>query len=161
MIHKYCISLQILHNLTGTAYGLYRVIRGTLISVPSQAKFEGKDIRSITGHKSGISLESYTGLPSFGKYVEMAENLSNFIDKENRPSTSAGSSRNMSNTIHAGAQTTPDQYILQPILQSMPSGIAEKKLFCFESSGLKAPLNNFHSCSVQVNCNLNLHSHLN
>ena len=52
-------------------------IRATLITVLSKAKFEGKDIRSITGHKSNTSLESYTGLASFGKHVEMAENLAN------------------------------------------------------------------------------------
>ena len=57
-------------------------IRATLITVLSEARFEGKDIRS-TGHKSNTSLELYTGSASFVNHMKMAENLANFIDKEN------------------------------------------------------------------------------
>ena len=84
-------------------------------TVMSEARFEGKDIRSITGHKSNTSLESYTGSASFGKHVEMAENLANFIDKKNIHSESC---TDMENMTLAMPQTTPDQQIPQPTLQS-------------------------------------------
>ena len=126
-------------------------IRATLITVLCEARFEGKDIRSITGHKSNTSLESYTGSASFGKHVEMAENLANFVDKENIHSASC---TNMENMILAMPQTTPDQQIPQSTLQSWPSKIAENTLY-LRSSGLTAPVSNFHGCSVQINFNMN------
>ena len=126
-------------------------IRATLITVLSEAKFEGKDIRSITSHKSNTSLESYIGSASFGKHVGMAENLASFIDKENIHSVSC---TDMENMIPAMPQATPDQQIPQPTLQSWPSRIAENTLY-FRSSGLTAPVNNFHGCSVQINYNMN------
>ena len=125
--------------------------RATLITLLSEARFEGKDIRSTTGHKSNTSLESYTGSASFGKHVEMAENLANFIDKENIHSASC---TDMENMILAMSQTTPDQQRSQPALQSWPSRIAENTLY-LRNSGLAAPVNNFHGCSVQINYNMN------
>ena len=126
-------------------------IRVTLITFLSEARFEGKDIRSITGHKSNTSLESYTGSESFGKHVKTAENQANFIDEENIHSALC---TNMENMILDMAQTTPDQRIPQPTLQSWPSRITENRLY-LRSSGLMAPVNNFHGCSVQINYNMN------
>ena len=124
-------------------------IRATLITVLSEARFEEKDIRSTTGHKSNISFESYTRSASFGKHVEMAENLVKFIDKENIYSASY---TNMENMILAMPQMTLDQQMPLPNLQSWPSRIADNT-FYFRSSGLMAPVNNFHGCSVQINYN--------
>ena len=81
-------------------------IRATLITVLNEARFEEKDIQSITSHKSNTSLESYTGSASFGTHVEMAENQANFTDKENIHSAVC---TNMENMILAMPQTTPDQ----------------------------------------------------
>ena len=60
-------------------------IRATLVTVLSEANYVGKHIRSITGHKSDASLDSYSGSASFRKHEEMANDLASFmeIDKEN------------------------------------------------------------------------------
>ena len=127
-------------------------IRATLITVLTEARFEGKDIRSITGHKSNTSFELYTGSASFGKHVEVVEILANFIDKENIHSVSC---TNMENMILAMPQMTPDQQIPHPTLQSWPSRIAANTLY-LRSSGLTAPVYNFHGCSVQINFDMKL-----
>ena len=60
-------------------------ICATLVTVLSEANYVRKHIRSITGHKSDTSVDSYSGSASFRKREEMANGLASFleIDKGN------------------------------------------------------------------------------
>ncbi|XP_078383138.1 uncharacterized protein KIAA1958-like [Oculina patagonica] len=58
-------------------------VRATSVTILSEANVETRHIKSVTGHKSDTSIESYSNKPSFQQKEKMSAILSSFVGGEN------------------------------------------------------------------------------
>jgi hypothetical protein len=62
-------------------------VRATSVTVLSDSNVEARHIKSVTGHKSDQSIESYSVLPSFHQKENMSNILSCFINEDKEDET--------------------------------------------------------------------------
>lgn len=121
-------------------------IRATSVTVLSDAHVETRHIKSVTGHKSDSSIESYNHRPSLKQQERMSAILSNHLvsapgdqesalqDKENCLSVQQAS---IGSTQSTGSGTEQSQSIV----------FAKQSTTYFSPS---RPTFNFHNCNVQI-----------
>ena len=74
-----------------SVYGFleFRPVRATTVTVLSDSNCETRHIKSVTGHKSDQSIESYNERPSFEQQRKMSNVLSTFATQSLSPACSA------------------------------------------------------------------------
>ncbi|XP_028413879.1 uncharacterized protein LOC114536728 [Dendronephthya gigantea] len=115
-------------------------IRATSVTALAEAHIQTHYIKSVTGHKSDQSIESYNSRPSINQQEIMSSTLANYI----RPETAASQSSSQSKCFHNDSS-------LQSPVQLKSDGdnhtITLNKQTTIIPSG---PTFNFHSCNVQI-----------
>lgn len=132
-------------------------IRATSITVLANAHVETRLIKSVTGHKSDTSIESYSSRPSARQQEIMSSILSSYIspndsaipaivnqtnqDKENQISTQEDSSSADVPLVSFGQ------------LDAQSTTVVNNQSITFDkrnSSTTKSPVFNFHQCNVNI-----------
>ena len=118
-------------------------IRATSVTALSEAHIETRFIKSVTGHKSDQSIESYNSRPSIHQQERMSATLSHFLQPETTPAPST--------SFQCHDQTVVKDPQLQSAVDIRSNNdrhaITLNKKSTVMTSG---PTFNFHNCNVQI-----------
>jgi hypothetical protein len=118
-------------------------IRATSVTALSDANIETRFIKSVTGHKSDQSIESYNSRPSINQQERMSTTLSQYL----QPETVAAPSSSLQSQ---GKTTVPKDLHLESSVEMRSDDshtITVNKQSTHMTSGSTF---NFHSCNVQI-----------
>jgi hypothetical protein len=118
-------------------------IRATSVTALSDAHIETRSIKSVTGHKSDQSIESYKSRPSINQQERMSTTLSHYL----QPETVAAPSSSLQS--HGKTAVPKDLHLESSVeMRSDDSHtITVNKQSTHMTSGSTF---NFHSCNVQI-----------
>ena len=83
-------------------------LRATTVTVLSANNIETRKIKTITGHKSDKSIESYCERPTLKQFKEMSSALSSFINVEESPQTSLAVPSTSTASVPAAQHSSSD-----------------------------------------------------
>lgn len=123
-------------------------IRATSVTVLSEANVETRHIKSVTGHRSDTSIESYSNRPSANQQQMMSDLLSGFLDPVKSSLAVCAPDQNKENHValsHAEASSSMANYSVRE-----NSGMAGFTIARQSNVLSQAPVFNFHNCSVNI-----------
>lgn len=119
-------------------------IRATSVTALSDAHVETRFIKSVTGHKSDQSIESYNSRPSMNEQERMSSTLSKYLQPEMATPQSSSSLQCLDKAVHK-------DHNLQSSVEMRSDGdnhtITVNRQSTHMTSG---PTFNFHGCNVQI-----------